>query len=382
MKAFPTLYKRTSTGAIQQWGITAASRGYYTEEGQVGGKITTSAIHTVEAKNVGKKNATSVEKQAEIEAEAKWIKQNKRGYMLTIADVDNTTFVKPMKGDKWKDRADEVTWPVQVQDKLNGVRCQQVASRAYSTGGETFWTIPHIREVLAPFFKKYPDAFIDGEAFNYKLRKRLNRLTELVSVCYKEKDLTPELLAESKEIVQLHVFDGWGFKGITKDTPWEERHAAVAEVVKEMGSEFVQMLPYVVVKDIEALMFKLRANRKVGGEGLMVRYGKCPFKSGRSKYMLKLKHFDDAEFKVVDIQEGNADWKGCAKRIVLELPKPATNTGETTFAANIEGDREWLRKLYQNKETVIGKQATTEFQQWSEYGVPQIPWVRCIRDYE
>ena len=384
MKIFSTLFKRTSNGAVQKWTITANSVGYFTEEGLVGGKITCSDLHTVESKNEGKKNATTVTQQAEVEAEAKWVKQQKRGYTTNVHKIDNVTYQKPMKGDKWKDRADEVTWPVTCQDKLNGIRCQQNAERAYSTGGEKFWTITHIREALTPIFAAWPNAFIDGEAFNYGLRKKLNRLTKLVSVCYKEKDLTPELLAESKEIVQLHVFDGFGFNDITADTPWVQRHIAVCKIINQLNSPYIKMLPYVTVDDAEGLFQMLRDNRKSGGEGLMIRWGRdCPYKAGRSKYMLKLKHFEDAEFEIVDIQEGNANWKGCAKRIVLKLDPPATNaTKDDTFASNIDGDATWLRDLYNNREKYIGEQATVEYQQLSEYGIPQIPWVRAIRNYE
>lgn len=385
MKRFPTLYKRSSTGAIQIWSITADGAGYFTQEGIDGGKITESKPHTCEAKNSGKKNATTAEQQAVKEAEAEWTKKCKRGYTKHKCDIDRVGFLKPMKGDKWVDRADEAVFPVTVQNKLNGIRCQNNSERAYSTGGETFYTIPHIRAALDPIFEDYPEAFIDGEAFNYDLRSRLNQLIKLLSVVIKEKDLTPELLKRSEEIVRLHVFDGYGFDNITPETPYLERHAAVVKLLSNRRYKSKYLVPEPIVKcnDAEELMRMLQKNRTTGGEGLMVRWGDCPFKHGRSKYMLKLKHFEDAEFDIVEVQEGNTDWVGCAKRIVLALPTPATNaTRDTTFAANVEGDREWLRELYERRAEVIGSPATVEFQQYSEYGIPQIPWVRAIRNYE
>jgi len=381
MKQFPTIFKRTATGAIQQWTITADGPGYTTTEGIVGGKLTTSAIHTVEPKNTGKKNATTPEATAEKEAESKWEKKLRRGYTTQIAQVDAVTFEAPMKGDKFVDRADEVVYPVTVQRKLNGVRYQNNAFRAYSTGGETFHTTPHIRQALAPIFEKYPQGFIDGEAYNHDDRRNLNRLIKIVSVVIKPKDLTPELLAESERLVRFHVFDGYGFPGITKETPWKERHAAVGAILKEFSPQSVFLEPFWEASSYEQLLRFKEENLAQHGEGLMIRWSKCEFKNGRSKYLLKLKHFDDAEFIIADIQEGNGDWAGCAKRIVLLLPKP-TPTGETTFAANIEGDRDWLRTLFSRRAEFIGQPATVEYQHLSEYGVPQIPFVRAIRNYE
>lgn len=381
MRKFPTIYKRTSKGQIQQWTIIVENDGYRTEEGVVGGTITANKLHSCEPKNIGKSNETSAYQQAELEAISKWDKKLKTGYAKSIAEIDSVAFKKPMKGYKWREYADKVTFPVLVQDKLNGVRYQAEEDASRSTGGEIFHTTPHIREALAPIFKAYPGIFIDGEAFNFKLRKHLNRLTELVSVVIQPKDLTPELLAESKEIVEFHVFDAFGFEGITEKTSWAERYIALSKLIKKFAPKYVYVLPIKEITKLKDLLSALEQNRQEGGEGLMVRWGDCPRKEGKSKYMLKMKHYDDDEFEIVDIQEGNANWVGCAKRIVLKLHKPSTR-GETTFDSNIKGDEEWLRELFQNKKKYIGEQATTEYQHYSEYGIPQLPYVTAIRNYE
>lgn len=385
MTKLPTLYKRTSTGKIQQWTIWADGDSYYITEGQVGGKLTEAAAHVCLGKNPDKKNATTAAEQAVKEAKADWDKKLKRGYTEDINAIDDTGFVKPMKGDKWADRADEVTYPADVQKKLNGVRCQSVQARSYSTGGETFHTIPHIREELAELFAKHPEAFIDGEAFNDRLKKNLNRLIKLVSVVIKPKDLTPELLADSKAIVELHVFDAYGYNGITQKTPFRKRHAALKKLLSGFKFKYIKLLDYWTVESYDELRRQLADNKEEGGEGLMVRYGDCEYKNGRSKYMLKMKHFDDAEYLVLRVEEGNADWVGCVKRVVLALPAPvvgANGEQQVDFAANIEGDRAYLRDLWLHQDKIVGKQVTVTYQCLSEYGIPQIPWVTAIRNYE
>lgn len=381
MKKFPTIYKRTSGGKIQVWTIIAGKDSYHTEEGVQGGKVSVNKPHTVEPKNVGKANETSAEEQAEIEALAKWEKKLKTGYAKSVAEIDSVAFKKPMKGYKWKEQYHKVKFPVTYQDKLNGVRYQAEDDASRSTGGEIFYTTPHIREALRPIFDAYPGIFLDGEVFNFKLKQHLNRLTEIVNVNITPKDTTPELLEESREIVQFHVFDTYGFEGISKETPWEQRYAALAKVIKKFAPEYVFLLPYKVANNLQELMAALAKNKAEGGEGLMVRWGDCPRKEGKSTMMLKLKHYDDDEFEIVDITDGNGNWTGCAKTIRLKLNKPGTR-GDTEFDSNIKGDEEWLRELFLNRKKYIGEQATTEFQHYSEYGIPQLPYVIAIRNYE
>jgi len=384
MLRLPVLFKRTSKGQIQTWQITAHDDGTYrTEEGIKGGTITTSAPHTCEPKNTTRANATTAAQQAVIEAQAKWDKKLKTGYTQDEAEVDNVAFKRPMKGYKWREQAKNAKPPFDLQDKLNGVRYQAEVDASRSTGGEVFHTTPHIRQALAPLFEAYPTLFLDGEGYNreWGYAKQLNRLTELLNVTIKPKDLTPELLADSEKHVTFWVFDAYGFEGITKNTPWRERYAALKKLIEKCAPAYVHLLEYTTVHSVAELLEALEANRIAGGEGLIVRWGDCPRKEGKSTMMLKLKHKDDEEFEVVDVKEGNGSWAGCAKIIVLKLNAPSPR-GDTTFDSNIVGDEEWLRGLYQNKDKVIGEMATTEYQHYSEYLIPQLPFVLAIRNYE
>ena len=68
MEAFPKLYKKTSTGAIQEWEVyvddTGCSPVIVTKYGQLGGKIQTSTELITEGKNIGRSNETSPMQQA------------------------------------------------------------------------------------------------------------------------------------------------------------------------------------------------------------------------------------------------------------------------------------------------------------------------------
>ena len=379
----PTIYKRTSKGQVQQWTIICGDGCYHTEEGIVGGSISVNKPHTCEPKNIGKSNQTTASQQAEIEAHAKWDKKLKSGYARSIGEIDSVAFKKPMKGYKWREQAKKAKPPFYIQDKLNGIRYQAEADASRSTGGEIFYTTPHIREDIAPIFADHPELFLDGEGYNKKwgYAKQLNRLTELLNVTIKEKDLTPEILQDSEKHVEFWVFDAFGFDGITEKTPWIQRYAALKKLLKKYKLKYVHLLDYETVHSVKELFAKLEENRIAGGEGLMVRWGDCPRKEGKSTMMLKLKHFDDEEFKIIAFEEGNGAYAGCVKAVILELNEPSPR-GDTTFRSNIDGDIEWLRELFENQGKYIGEPATTEYQHYSEYGIPQLPYVRAIRNYE
>ena len=397
MKTFPTLYKRNNSGKIQQWTINVLGNHYYVVEGLVDGKLTQTKPHTCEAKSSKKKNSTTAEQQAEKEAQSKYENKLEHGYCLTQEGIDDTGYQEPMLAKQFYDYWDKIFDDLFVDDKLNGVRCNyKKAGELISRKNKPFNTAPHIIAELDAVRKKYPKIFVDGELFNPALKENLNRLIELVSVAYKPTDVTPELLAESKEIVQFWVYDGYGFEGITPKTPFTERRAALQKLFK--GFKYIRVLNYVTIKNgkdkkVRAAVLKqvkamLKEVAKAKGEGIIIRHGLCPYEHKRSKYLLKAKNFIDDEFEILKVEEGNGDWVGCAKRITLKLHKPVVGRDgkiQTDFASNIEGNRTWLGKMWKEldtQNTVIGKMANCEFQGYSEYGIPQIGYVRSIRDYE
>ena len=388
MKQFPILYKRATTGAIQQWQIFVNGGEFYTISGQVEGKLTATKPTVVKIKNSGKKNATSIGEQAIKEAQSKHDFKLEHGYTLDITATDKTGYQEPMLAKHFEDYQDVVTYPLLVDEKLNGVRLNARINSLLSRRGKPFNTLPHIKTALAPIFEKYPELFLDGEAFNEKLKNHLNRLIEIVSVAYKPKDVTVELLKESEAIVEFHVYDGFGFHSdkygdVVQATPFTIRRAALKELLK--GVTYIHVLDTIECKNLEEVKALLEKSRKEHPEGIIIRWGNGGYEFKRSKYLLKWKNFMDAEFTIVDVEPGSGDWEGCSKRIILKLPKPTVGRDgkiQTTFASNIEGSMEYLRKMLLEKEKVIGKLATVRFQDYSEYKIPQIPYVEVIRDYE
>ena len=278
---------------------------------------------------------------------------------------------------KWfEDHKDKVTWPVYVDNKFDGIRCERWKKGAFSRKGEEFHTIPHIINATEYLFDRFPDLVLDGELFNEDVK--LSKMSGLVSVNTKPKDLTPELLAESGRYVRFYVYDAYGFADIKKETPFLERRQALQRLLA--GVPFVVPVQHEVANNEGQIRKTLEQKRKEGKEGIIIRWGRCEYENKRSKFLLKMKVFETDEFQVTDIEEGTADWAGAAKIIYYRVNKGIAK-GEI-HKANIEGSYPELAEIYQNRAKYIGKWATIEFQCYSEYGVPLIPYVRAFRCYE
>lgn len=382
----PTLYSRSVTGAVQQWTVIVNGNEYWTEAGQVGGAITTNKPQVCAGKNIGKANETSPDEQAEKEAQAAWKKKKKEGYTEDINKIDEQVFFQPMLAKQFDDYREKIVYPVGVEDKLNGIRSVHFKRGSFSRTGEEFHNIRHIRDSIKSLFDEFPDLVLDGELFNYKYRNLLNRIAQLVAVTRKPKDITPELRQESEDIVRLYVYDGFGFtidgKEITQDTPFWQRKQGLKKLLEQRKHVFV--LDYHFAKSEEDIIKALKHSKDNGWEGIIIRIFDAPYENKRSKYLLKYKNFIDKEFEVLDILPGTGNWTGCAKKIVCKLDKPGKN-GETEFTSNIRGSMEELKDLYENRSDYIGKKiyATVEFQEYSEYGIPLIPYTQLpFRIYE
>lgn len=391
----PSLYSRTAKGKVEIWTIEIQGDSYRTISGEYpDGKMSESKWKKRFAKNTGKANATTVEEQAVKEAQSKWDKKAKSGYFENVKDVDNAYFIEPMLAEKFELKKEKkkgtiareflgktiihrvLDFPVVSQKKYNGTRFIRSIKGAHSRNGEQFHNSDHIVKSTQPLFDKYPELVLDGEQYNHDLRHALNRLARVVSVVRKPKDLTPELRDESESTVRYYVYDGYGFEGITEQTPYLKRIEGLRKLLK--GVKYVVIVESVICNNYEELDKEYNLYVSEGYEGQMIRISTSIYAHGpnRTENLLKRKHFEDGEFKVVEIQEGEGNWAGKAKTIVCE-----TANGKR-FNSNILGDEDYLEGIWNTRKEHVGKMATIKYQQLSEYGIPQIPWIQTWRDYE
>jgi ATP-dependent DNA ligase len=145
---FPTLYKRTSTGAIEQWTVwvEAVVDGFdiVTEYGHVDGKLQQARETVREGKNLGKKNATTPKEQAESQAHAEHAHEAqpqglRRGASRRRRPGENAGAggIRPMLAKPFEDVEKKWSFPCYAQPKLDGIRCIAVVG---ADGDVTLWT--------------------------------------------------------------------------------------------------------------------------------------------------------------------------------------------------------------------------------------------------
>ena len=171
-KTFPTLYKLTSTGAVQQWTISVVGNEIHTVYGQVGGKLQIATPDIIkEGKNIGRSNETTAEEQALAEAQSKWEKKTKAKYVEDISrasagESDVEGGYDPMLAHKFSEQGAKITYPAYTQPKLDGHRCLAIIDNGKCTlrsrTRKQIHSMPHIVKELE---NVYPTGLIklDGE---------------------------------------------------------------------------------------------------------------------------------------------------------------------------------------------------------------------------
>jgi ATP-dependent DNA ligase len=299
-----TLYKRTSSGKVQEWkiGVRALGDGTYaivTTHGQNGGKQQTSQDVISEGKNIGKANETSVLEQAKAEADAKYMKQKKKGYNESLADasagyVDGKVIeggAFPMLAQSYAKHAEKIVYPAYVQKKLDGSR----AIAVIKNGKASLWTrtrkpitsMPHIITALEHSFRGH-SVVLDGELYLHSLHNNFERLMELVR---------PQEPVEGHEAVQYHTYD------VIMPGTFKDRLNWLVQ--NHPSSDPLIMVQTYTVEDEDAMMEKYEEFMASGYEGLMVRNAASKYEEGKRSYHLqKVKTMLDSDFDIVGVEEG------------------------------------------------------------------------------
>ena len=364
--ALPKLYKRTNTGAVQQWTIHYTKDGrYFTTSGQIDGKMVTSNDTQCEGKNIGKKNETTPQQQAELEARSKWQKKVDAGYMESILTIDSqTTRYNPMLAKGYDDYKDEIEFPVFSQPKLDGLRCVITRDGAYSRLWKKFVTLDHIRETLQPIFDRFPeiDAF-DGEIYSHDLKDNFEKIVSLV----KRTKASKQDIEECRQKVEYHVYDllNW------PPSPFWVRTKAVKNMLS--GLNGIKVVKTTKVLDETQLDQLFQEYLEEGYEGQMIRTSEAYYQTKRTSDLLKRKTFQDKEFPIVGFKEGIGNRKGC---IVLQLK----NLDGQLFDSVPVGPVPYLMSLWKSRNQLIGKMAVVKYQNLSSEGIPRFNNTVKIRE--
>lgn len=223
--------------------------------------------------------------------------------------------------------------------KINGLRCcfywDGKHIKTYSRGGENYdLSTQHLTKhpILIEIFKKFPTLVLDSEL--YKHGKSLQQISGAARLernavdcdwleiyCYDcfftNKMGVP---AKQRELFLIKLFKSYNIYGFNPIREWQQ------------GELQIQLVPQVKVsgwENIEKLHNKYVSE---GFEGVVLRDPDKPYKpNSRGNQMIKVKHYLDATYKVIDYELGLRGSEDMT--FILQMPN-----GQT-FKASPMGDR-------------------------------------------
>ena len=362
----PTLYKRVKTGRIQQWSIVVEGNTFYTIEGLVDGKLTSSIPTECSGKSTGRSNETSGREQAVKEAKALWQKKLDRSYNTDIKKCDEKKYFEPMLAEKYVDYKHLIRYPLFSQPKLDGIRCISEIKGLWSRNGKPFASCKHIYKILESRFKKYPGIRFDGELYCDKFKNDFDQISSYVRT---SKSLTAEKLKAIEENLEYWIYDLPSHPGNTED------RMGSLDLLFPDPIKGIVIVPTLKVFNLDELNNAYYDYLENGIEGQMIRFN-TPYENFRTQNLLKRKEFMDDDYPIVDVLEGKGNRSGTAGKFVLLMKDGRT------FESNIKGNFSYLREILRDKESLKGKITTVRYGRLTPAGKPRFGYAVAIRDYE
>lgn len=380
------LYKYDSKSNIRQWKgwIEENEDGTATiklEYGLKDGKLQIKERLVSKGKNIGKSNETTVLEQAKFDLESLYQKQLDDGYVYNIEDYVEP--LRPMLAHKYQDKAKNVVWSTEelpglynrASPKYNGIRCFIIIDdlgniKFESRTGKPFKDFLHIKEKV----NHLKNVILDGELFNPDVD--FEKICSYVN--------SEEYTEETDNLIQFFIYD---FIDLDNKTQiFEDRLILLFSSFSDPSTKSNEFYPVKLVEqtkvfteeEMDTLHDKWVSE---GYEGLMLKNPDGSYEFGkRSNNLLKYKKMLTEEFKIKDIFLADND----DTRVQIEFYVNPFEDEENTFkVGTVVGSKEEnLEKYFKNKDTIIGKWMTVQFQNYSAYGVPMFPQALALRDGE
>ena len=347
---FPILYKRSNSKSnINQWEVEVEGNKFRTTTGFVNMKMFTGDWTECTPKNVGKKNSTTGETQAEFEANAMFTKRKDLGYWEDINDCDKKVFFAPMLASDYDKCKDKVKFPIYSQPKLDGIRCIVKSDGMWTRTGKEIISAPHIYENLKHVFEDQPDLVLDGELYTSNKDVDFNTIIS----CVRKTKPTKDDLMTSQNYIEFWMYDM--YDGSNLD--YWDRNGRLIDICDEfkLKGHIIKHVPTYVLHSFERIDSKLAEYIAQGFEGQILRVPGAFYENKRSKSLLKHKTFHDEEFTILAINEGIGKFANKAATITIK-------TQEGVFVdCTINGTMQYLEEIWSNRQILNGKQATVKY---------------------
>jgi len=364
MRKFKTLFKQTNTGKIQTWTIQVDGNAVTIEFGLSDGKKQTTTDIVKEGTNIGRSNATTPEEQAILQAQQEYDAKLKKGYVLDITKAEekknNLQAIEPMLAFPIEKKEKYVVFSALAQPKLDGFRCIAIIedgkARLFSRTQKPIDTMPHIVAELEDVFRGQ-SIILDGELYNHELKDNFNEIAHLAK--------RDDVHADSKKI-EYHVYD------VVAPGSYNNRMKALWTTLSGR-EQYIRSVETITVKCREELEDYQAKCVSLGYEGCIYRNPEGLYENKRSHNLLKVKTFQDDEFKIVGVEEGSGKLMGAVGAFIL-VTKNGAQFGAKPACTLAQSQEYW-----ENRKGYIGKMGTVKFQALTPDGVPRFPVFKTVR---
>ena len=259
---------------------------------------------------------------------------------------------------KYNDYADKInfkeeTWLASI--KLDGCRLITIVENGeikfFSREGKEFFTLDNLKKDIKEAFPGEDNFVLDGEVciFDENGKEDFNKIMEVI----RKKNFT---IPNPKYL----LFDKLSLEDFKKGKSKEDLLTRYTSI-KNINTKNMEVLQQTMVQEYLLNIFSSHVE-EMGGEGIIIRKN-VGYEGKRTKNLLKVKKFHDAEFEVKEVINGNIrsfdnDLKEVEEEmlsaVVIEYKGNKVKIG-SGFSI---GER---RKFYENPDLIIGKIITVSY---------------------
>jgi len=249
-----------------------------------------------------------------------------------------------------------------ISQKFDGVRCVIIRRgkdvKFYSRTGKRYMTLDNMLPDILSI--PYDNFVMDGEIIKGDGTGKY--FQSLMKEVRKKNHLMKNFTYQVFDIMPYN-----DFYGVTA-SPYLDRQY----LYKFDDTKYIKSVPQVRVNRYEELEVMWELAMDKGWEGIMLRNGYSPYEAKRSSNLLKMKVMQDAEFKVVNFQEGDGKLKGRLGAMGIDVDGKIVLVGS--------GFSDELRKeIWNNQHIYIDKQATIQFFEKTDDGSLRFPVFKAFR---
>lgn len=346
---YPKLTKRDSQGVPRYYWAEVRGSEYCTFSQKTrSGNVLQSAMTRPREQSL-----RSPQEQCHFEVRAIYEKRERLGWepygkVRRQRGVDPQRYYAPMLAHKYPKLKPPL--PGLAQPKLDGIRCIATRTGLWTRKNTRITSVPHVEREALAFLERHKNLMcLDGELYLHGWA-----LHKISGLARRDKPSTESMM------LQFHVFDCEEAYSSTFETRVKRLNFGDAEYLVAVDTQRIES-----EEDMDFLHARwLRA----GYEGSMYRDPDAFYEHKRTKSLIKRKDFQEKEFRITGIREGNGAWRGCAKAIDY------VDHRGVPFESGIRGTQDYLRLVLKQKDKIIGKKGTVRFFNLTpDRGVPYLP---------